>query len=179
MENTAAVLLPDLMKFRNYVDKDAFHGYHGNRTGAWSKCQQHPKSRWISWWLVIWGAVTTPGWLQCARNLALLFLPSDKLWDRETQTPPRKRFPEHTVLPYKLCESEGTYTLRITRLEMPRSTSVLSDPNWWAICCFIWDEINNHPHTSFPPAPVCFIQSQTHLREETLFNEETEMASFS
>ena len=24
-------------------------------------------------------AVTTPGWLQCARNLALLFLSSDKL----------------------------------------------------------------------------------------------------
>lgn len=39
--------------------------------------------------------------------------------ETETQTPPQ-HFPEHTVLPYKLCESEGTYTLRITKLEMPR-----------------------------------------------------------
>lgn len=90
VENTAAVLLPDLMRFRKYVDKDAFPWLPWKQDRRSEQVSAASKSRWISWWLVrhLGEAVTTPGWLQCARNLALLFLPSDKLWDRHPNSTP-------------------------------------------------------------------------------------------
>lgn len=119
VENTAAVLLPDLMRFRNYVDKDAFPWLPWKQDRRLERVSAASKSRWISWWLVIWGR----RWPHQGGSSVHVISPSCSFLqtnsETETQTPPR-RFPEHTVLPYKLCESEGTYTLRITKLEMPR-----------------------------------------------------------
>lgn len=96
MENTAAVLLPDLMRFWKHGDED---------TVPWLPWKQRcleqvsaaSKPRGISWWLVIWGGV----------DHALVATVLDICCSSGTDQTLSRIYFEHIVLPYKLCQPRG------------------------------------------------------------------------
>lgn len=75
MANTAAVLLPDLMRFRKRVDKDAFprspwkqDGHSGAGVGNIEIKMNQVMTRHLG------EALTKPPWLQLVPSRSLLFL---------------------------------------------------------------------------------------------------------
>lgn len=148
MENTAAVLLPDLMRFRKYVDKDAFPSLPWKQDRLSEQVSAASKSRWISWWLVI----CRRHWPSPHGSSLRIMAPSCSLLQTnsriETQTPPRPHF-KHIVSPYKLCESKRTYTLRISKLEVPRLLLFFQILiNWWFVVVF--EKQQQQQHTIHP-----------------------------
>lgn len=115
-------------------------------------------------------ALTKPRWLQSVLSSSLLRTKSRT----ETQTPPRPHW-EHTVLPYKLCESKRTETWSISQLlremwRVPLFFQILM--NWWSVVLFEKKQITHDSPLHLPSFNVGlfdFIQSHTHLGGNFLF----------
>lgn len=171
MENTAAVLLPDLMRFRKYVDKDAFPRLPWKQDRRSEQVSAASKSRWISWWLVIWGRWWPSGGGSSSHGISpsCPFLRTNSR--TETPTPPWLFFSEHIVLPCKFCESRRTYTLSTTKLEMPRVLLFFQILiNWWCFYLKRNKQLQNALSLfSSSNMGLCdFIQSQTHFWRKLL-----------
>lgn len=96
MVNTAAVLLPDLMRFWKHGDEDAVPWLPWKQRCS-AQVSAASKSKGISWWLVIWGGV----------DHALAAAVLDSCCSSRTDLTLSRIYSEHIVLPYKLCQPRG------------------------------------------------------------------------
>lgn len=96
MENTAAVLLPDLMSLWKHGDEDAVPWLPWKQRCS-EQVSAASKSRGISWWLVIWEG----------GNHALVASVLDSRCSSRTNPILSRIYSEHIVLPCKLCQPRG------------------------------------------------------------------------
>lgn len=169
-ENTAAVLRPDLMRFRKRVGKDAVPSLPWKQDGLQSRCQQHRHQDESADDSSSGGGTDQATVAPVCTSSSLLRTKSRT----ETQTPPRPHW-EHTVLPYKLCESKRTETWSISQLlqemwRVPLFFQILM--NWWSVVLFEKKQITHDSPLHLPSFNVGlfdFIQSHTHLGGNFLF----------